>query len=360
MKINEESKELILTNSINFRIPGEKIKEIEEKRKYFHTNFNKEKIQNLDKDHYFLKKGVKEGNFTYELEYNSRCLGSIAGGNVFKFGYEEDFEKIKKLLVEILSANNSIDQFYTQGGELTQFSKKIINMTQDIKGIGRAFIGKVLSIYYSNVFFPIFGDQDLFLKKIYEDYKPETTGVELFLRNNYLFLEIKRKYADKLTNDEFVYLLYRIFDLKKKEIDEEDKEEDKFDALEVQHYQSLIHRNFSKLTNGKLRYYDEENQNERNGQFDTQEIGVIDFLAIDENNNFIVIEIKRHSTDATIGQILRYMGWVKKNLCKKNQQVKGIIISETKDNKLDYALSMVNQVEFKKMKLNIEFEGDLL
>ena len=116
------------------------------------------------------------------MEYDSQCLGSIRGGNVFKFGHEEDFDKIKKLLLKILSATDSLQQFCTKEGELADFSKEIANDSDKIKGIGRAFVGKILSIYFPEVFINIFGHQDLFLEKIYAEYKPETSGVELYLR----------------------------------------------------------------------------------------------------------------------------------------------------------------------------------
>lgn len=90
--------------------------------------------------------------------------------------------------------------------------------------------------------------------------------------------------------------------------------------------------------------------------FDTHEVGVIDFLAVDENNDFVVIEIKRRSSDETRGQLLRYMGWVKKNLYKNGQQVKGVIIAEQKDNRLEYALAVTQNVEFKRMKLKVQIE----
>ncbi len=357
MMIREGAKELIIENANKFELPEEKKKEIEEKRKYFQTEFSKEKIAKLDEDHYFQGRGIKQGNFTYEFEWNSKCLGSIGGGSVYKFGYEEDFDKIKALLIKILSAKNLIEQFYTPAGELTSFSKEIVKEAENLKGVGRVFIGKVLSIYFPEIFINIFGHQDLFLEKIYRDYKPETYGVELYLRNNYLLLDVKNKYASHLSNDEFAHLLYKIFEIKK--VDTKPlgiEEQSKIEALEVQHYQTLIHRNFNQLFKGKLRYYDPERQNEKYGKFDTQEVGEMDFLAIDEKGDLVVIELKRNSTDVTLGQILRYMGWVNKNLCKENQKVKGLILAETKDNRLEYALTVIPDVVFRKMKLNVEIE----
>jgi hypothetical protein len=358
MMIKEDAKGLIIENANRFELPEEIKKEIADKRRYFQTEFSKENIRKLDKDHYFQGRGVKQGNFTYELEWNSKCLGGIGGGSVYKFGYEEDFDRIKEVLIKILSAEESIQQFYTSEGDLTIFSKDIVNDIDNLKGVGRVFIGKILSIYFPSIFLRVFRHQDNFLKEIYSDYEPETFGVELYLRNNYLLLDLKNKYSSNLSNDEFVDLLYKIFEIEPtgKPKPTGDEEEAQIEALEVQHYQSLIHRNFERLFQRKLRYYDKERQDEKNGHFDTQEVGVMDFLTLDQNEDLVVIELKRKSTDETLGQTLRYMGWVNKNLCKKNQKVKGIIIAETKDNKLEYALTVTPTVTFRKMTINVEIE----
>lgn len=358
MILKEDAKGLIIENANKFYQLNDIKKEIEDKRNYFLGEFSKEKIANLDKEHYFQGQGIKQGNFSYELEWSSKILGSISGGSVYKFGYEQDFNKIKKLLVKIVSANNSIDQFYTPIGELTQFSQEIIKDSEEIKGVRRALVGKVLSIYFPKIFISLFGHQDIFLAKLYEDYRPETFGVELYLRNNYLLLDIKNKLAPNLSNDEFSSLLYKLFDVSEADTIKTEPTEiaPQIEALEVQHYQSLIHRNFKQLFGGELNYYDFERQNEKNGQFDTQEVGVIDFLAVDKNKDLTVIELKRNSTDQTLGQILRYMGWVNKNLCERDRKVKGIIIAESKDNRLDYALTIVPNVVFRKMNLNVNIE----
>ncbi|MCK9267067.1 endonuclease NucS [bacterium] len=358
MLINENAKELIIENANSFILDDDKKSEIKNKREFFHTQFPKEKIAQLDKQHYFQGKGIKEGNFTYELEWNSRILGSIRGGSVYKFGYEEDFTKIKNLLVEILSARNSRSTFYTNNGDLSEFSKEIVKKTNNLKGVARVFIGKILSVYFPDIFMGTYTHQDDFLQSIYPEYKPEAQNVELYLRNNYILLNLKKKYADNLTNEEFVDLLYKLFPIKHESPVKiiEDSENTVIEALETQHYQTLIHRNFKKLFKGKLKYADEERQNEYIGHFDTLEVGILDFLAVDENNDFVVIELKRKSNDSTLGQILRYMGWVKVNLCKNNNKVKGLIIAESKDNKLEYALHVVENVVFKKMKLNVEID----
>jgi hypothetical protein len=75
------------------------------------------------------------------------------------------------------------------------------------------------------------------------------------------------------------------------------------------------------------------------------DIGPIDILAKDKKTkNYVVIELKRNQTsDDTVGQLARYMGWIKEN--KKDNNVKGIIIAGEYDKKLDYALKVVQNVE---------------
>lgn len=79
-------------------------------------------------------------------------------------------------------------------------------------------------------------------------------------------------------------------------------------------------------------------------QFRT-EIGPIDILAKDKTTkSFVVIELKKNQTsDDTIGQLTRYMGWIKN--AKKDNKVKGIIIAGQYDKKLEYALKMVPNTE---------------
>ncbi len=70
--------------------------------------------------------------------------------------------------------------------------------------------------------------------------------------------------------------------------------------------------------------------------------------------DFVVIELKvSRVSDSAIGQILRYMGYVKKNLAR-DKNVKGMILAEGIDDKAKYALDMIPEVEFKKYKLNIQ------
>lgn len=69
-------------------------------------------------------------------------------------------------------------------------------------------------------------------------------------------------------------------------------------------------------------------------------IGTIDILTKEkETGIYTVFELKRNQTsDDTVGQILRYISWVKKNLAK-DKIVNGVIIGYNTDEKLKYAIS---------------------
>lgn len=78
-------------------------------------------------------------------------------------------------------------------------------------------------------------------------------------------------------------------------------------------------------------------------------VGRIDLLAKHRRESrWLVIELKRDkSSDAVVGQILRYIGWVKAHLAQAGETVEGLVIAARGDDKLHYALSAVPSVSFK-------------
>lgn len=368
--INQEILEKMYLLVKSFGYSPEKEKNLIALRDEFTSYFTVEKIAQLQKQDYFAGLGKQDGCMAYELEWKTHDLGSIRGGSKYKYGYEEDFEKIKNILIHIVSLSNEYSSFYTQNSEITEALKGICNESKAIKGLitGRTVLGKILSLYFPDIFLPIFTDQEHFLSDIFENYIAEYSGLEQFLINNLLLLNAKKTFLDKISGEEktsfsnlkFMDFLYFCFP-KNADAQTGEGQDDiqldsiqKIDALEVQHYQSLIHRNFDVIFANKLKYFDEESQKPRNGHYNTEEIGEMDFLCQDQHDNFVVIELKKKSTDKTVGQILRYMGWVLENLCKKNQTVRGLIIAESRDAKLEYALRAAQNVEFKKLHISVD------
>lgn len=114
-------------------------------------------------------------------------------------------------------------------------------------------------------------------------------------------------------------------------------------ALEA-HLEEFIDKNWKHINFGaELAKYEVDDQSGR--QFPAGAWS-IDFLCFDKaNNDFVVIELKRGKTsDAAVGQVLRYMGWVSENLTKPSQKVRGIIISQEVDDALKYAVKGLSNV----------------
>ena len=75
-------------------------------------------------------------------------------------------------------------------------------------------------------------------------------------------------------------------------------------------------------------------------EYNTGEIGKIDLLARHRSGKkWLVVELKRGQTsDDTVGQLLRYRGWVRRHLAEPDEEVPGLIICRHVDPKLLYAL----------------------
>jgi hypothetical protein len=93
---------------------------------------------------------------------------------------------------------------------------------------------------------------------------------------------------------------------------------------------------------------------EAGNQYPT-DIGRIDILAKHKKEpRFLVVELKRNqSTDQTVGQALRYVGWVKKHLATEGQGVEALIIAHRAEKDAQYALSTLPNV--KMMTYEVEF-----
>ena len=85
-------------------------------------------------------------------------------------------------------------------------------------------------------------------------------------------------------------------------------------------------------------------------------VGRIDILARHRRDSkWLVLELKRNQTsDDTVGQILRYMGWVKSRLATDDESVEGMIIASDGDDRLRYALEVVPNVRLMRYRVNFQ------
>jgi hypothetical protein len=80
------------------------------------------------------------------------------------------------------------------------------------------------------------------------------------------------------------------------------------------------------------------------------DVGKIDLLARHKTDRrWLVIELKRDQTsDDTVGQVLRYMGWVQEKIAASDDKVEGLIIGLNDDLRLRYALKPTPNIRFRR------------
>lgn len=117
-------------------------------------------------------------------------------------------------------------------------------------------------------------------------------------------------------------------------------------ALE-KHLEDFLVKNWAATSLGQA-YDIFEEEGEWVGQQYPSDTGPIDILAISKDKQtLLVVELKKgRATDAVVGQIQRYMGFVKAELAEAHQTVKGVIIALDDDLRLRRALSVTQNIEF--------------
>jgi restriction system protein len=121
------------------------------------------------------------------------------------------------------------------------------------------------------------------------------------------------------------------------------------------HLEDFLIENWENTELGKnYNIYTEDG--EKIGQQYETEIGIIDILGISKDKKtLLIVELKRGRTsDIVVGQIQRYMGFIKEELAETGQDVKGVLIALEDDKKLKYALSVTNNIEFYKYKIDFK------
>ena len=77
-----------------------------------------------------------------------------------------------------------------------------------------------------------------------------------------------------------------------------------------------------------------------------------------DKKRLLVIELKRGRTsDVVVGQLLRYMGFVKEELAEDDQAVEGVVIGLEDDQKLRWALAAVPNVRFYRYQITFKLIG---
>jgi len=95
---------------------------------------------------------------------------------------------------------------------------------------------------------------------------------------------------------------------------------------------------------------------EQIGQQYMSDTGPLDILAISKDKKtLLVVELKKGKvSDNVVGQIQRYMGYVKEELLEPGQEVRGVIIGLDDDHRIQRALAVTQGIEFYKYEVNFK------
>lgn len=113
------------------------------------------------------------------------------------------------------------------------------------------------------------------------------------------------------------------------------------------HLEDFLVQNWSQTELGRdFDIYEEDG--ERVGQQYPTDTGPLDVLAISKDKTrLLVVELKKgRASDSVVGQVMRYMGFVKDELAEPGQTVHGVIIAEDDDQRIRRALSVVQNITF--------------
>jgi len=125
-------------------------------------------------------------------------------------------------------------------------------------------------------------------------------------------------------------------------------------ALE-KHLEDFLVQNWEQTELG--REYDIfEEEGERVGQQYSTDTGQLDILAISKDKTkLLVVELKKgRASDAVVGQVLRYMGYVQDELAEAHQTVSGAIIALEDDQRIRRALAVVPSVDFYRYQISFK------
>ncbi len=121
------------------------------------------------------------------------------------------------------------------------------------------------------------------------------------------------------------------------------------------HLEDFLVQNWTQTELGK-EYDIYEEDGERVGQQYATDTGPLDILAVSKDKKrLLVVELKKgRASDAVVGQVLRYMGYVKEELAEDGQEVCGAIIALEDDQRIRRALVMVPSVVFYRYQISFK------
>lgn len=104
---------------------------------------------------------------------------------------------------------------------------------------------------------------------------------------------------------------------------------------------------------GPLTLYAPEEQRLKSGKFNTATVGEMDFLFRTPEGDLLVCELKRHSSDQTIGQLCRYWGWASETI-GKSTRVFGLVLAREISESLRLAIKATHpDISYRELVLEV-------
>jgi restriction system protein len=121
------------------------------------------------------------------------------------------------------------------------------------------------------------------------------------------------------------------------------------------HLEDFLIENWKQTELGKEYDIYEEDGEQVGKQYST-DTGPLDILAVSKDKKILlVVELKKgRASDAVVGQVLRYMGYVQDVLAEKGQTVKGAVIALEDDQRIRRALAMVPSIHFYRYQISFK------
>ncbi len=296
---------------------------------------------NLDK---LTKEDFKSFLFS---KNNKHWEGIHRQGNIITADMDKLIKALKVLLDESKNIKERLDFLFPSGKE------------NYIKGLGRAIITPALMVVYPNKYGVWNSKSEEGLKRIglFPEFKSKDGFSDEYIKVNEVLSELAEKYQVThwqldaimgwlaLGNPPILSYDFGGEEVQKFEEVEEQEEISKDFGLES-HLEDFLVENWEKLDLGKDYFILEENGDIMGQQYITP-VGRIDILAKSKNGKeWLVIELKKgKSSDQVVGQTLRYIGWIDKNKAQEGESVKGLIIVGEKDERLEYSLRAVKNID---------------
>ncbi len=363
--ISQEDIEIYAENFVNNEEINARLLKARDKIDSFYKQFPKDSLRTLTLDDYCL--GRSKG-FSWWLEFGSYEFGRIGAyrASIHIVYYDkkrqvyiyprdefksenEALEYIKKNLVEIVDLTEKED--FSKLSE-HDFFNRYTNIS-----------GKTAFLYNTDKILPIYseGHLDNFLKMfnlIPHESESDIEDISI-IKKNLLLREFFK--GIPIFNDWETYkIMWFVYDLKSSldSIDAGDESDSQVvesisERIKETEIQKIIVNNINGI-DWKLG----EEVKLIEGQFDTKEAGKIDLL-LEGESNYYVVELKSGTaSEAVIGQILRYIGYLQRTDYSRNKSIKGIVLAEGMDENLRNAIIPIgNIVLFRKYKLSVQIEA---